>query len=118
MFLAFLWFAVQIVIGLYATSTVSAVGYDAARRVASGEVDHGDRAAVAQAQDRAEGQARQQLGRFGQGVSFDWSGSDDRSVRLHLHATVPRTGFGRLVSRPIGLDVVDRTITVRVERVR
>lgn len=118
MFLAFLLFAVQIVLGLYATSTVTAVGNDAARRVASGDVDHGDPAAVAQAQGRAEGQARRQLGRFGRGVSFDWSGSDDRTIRLHLHANVPRTGFGRLVSRPIGLDVVDRTITVRVERVR
>lgn len=118
MFLAFLLFAVQIVMGLYATSTVTAVGYDAARRVASGDVDHRDPSAVAQAEARAEGQARRQLGRFGQGVAFDWRGSDDGTVRLHLHATVPRTAFGRLVSRPIGLDVVDRTITVRVERVR
>ena len=108
----------QVVVGLYATSTVTAVGYDAARRVASGEVDHADPGAVAQAEARAEGRARQQLGRFGRDVSFDWSRSDPQTVRLHLRATVPRTGMGQLVSRPIGLDVVDRTIAVRVEQVR
>ncbi len=117
-FLGFVLLAVQIVVGLYATSTVTAVGLDAARRVASAEVDHTDPVAVAAARRRAENRARQALGRFGDDVSFDWTASDDDVVRLHLQASVPRTGLGRVVAGPLGLATIDRTVDVRVERLR
>lgn len=117
-FLVLLLFAVQLVFNLYATSTVTSVGYDAARSVASNGVDHDDAGGVGQARADAEARARRQLGRYGEQVSFDWSGSDGQSVRLRVRATNPRTGYAAFLSRPLGFDTVDRTVTVRVEAFR
>ena len=110
-FLAFLLF------GLHAASVVTATGYDAARAVASGDVDHEDPAAVRRARSDAEADARASLGRYAEHVErFDWSGSDQDTVRLRVQARNPRFAFG--LDRAVGLDVIDRTIEVRVERFR
>ena len=49
-FLVFLLFAVQILIGLYGRSVVTGAAYDGARSVAGSRVDHDDPGAVARAQ--------------------------------------------------------------------
>lgn len=117
-FLVFLLFAVQLVLNLYATSTVTAVGYDAARRVASNQIDHRNPSAMAAAQRNAEDRARSALGRYGQRVAFNWDGTDGNTVRLHIRAVNPRTGFGQFATAPLGFDVIDRTISLRMERLR
>ena len=112
-FLVFLFAAVQLLLALYATSTVTAVATDAARSVASRRVDHADARAVAAAEREATAAARRSLGAYGRRVRFDWSVDRD-TVRLRVRAENRRLampGFG-------GLDAfahVDRTVVLRLE---
>jgi hypothetical protein len=116
-FLAFLLLAVHLVISLYATTTVTSSAYDAARAVAAADIDHADPAAVAAAQRQAERDARANLGGYAERVEpFDWSGTDADVVRLRIRADNP--SFLIYATGGLGLDVIDRTVTVRVERVR
>lgn len=117
-FLVLLLMAVQLLFNLYATSTVTSIGYDAAREVASNRVDHTNAAAVNDAEARVERRARQQLGRYGRRVAFGWDGTDAGTVRLRIRATQPRVGFGQFIARPLGFDTIDRTIVVRAEEFR
>ncbi|MCA1690930.1 MAG: hypothetical protein LC733_01555, partial [Actinobacteria bacterium] len=98
---------VQTLLNLYATSVVTSVAYDAAREVAGAD---GGPAAVA----RAEGRARQLLGRFGQDVTFEWSSTSD-DVVLRVRGPVPRVLLP--VQRgPVAFGQIDRTVRLRVER--
>jgi hypothetical protein len=115
-FIVFLLFAVQLLFNLYATSAVTAAGLDAARVVAAQRVDHSNAGSVRAAKGQAESKARSVLGRYGHKVSFTWQVDDD-VVRLHLRVTNPRVFFGHL-DAAIGFDRIDRTITVRVEKLR
>ncbi len=116
-FLAFLLFAVHLVISLHATSTVTSSAYDAARAVAAADIDHRDPAAVAAAQRQAELDVRANLGDYAEQVApFDWSGTDGDVVRLRIRADNP--SFLIYATGGLGLDTIDRTVTVRVERVR
>lgn len=110
-FLVLLLFAVQVLVGLYATSVVTAATYDAAKVLAG--ADAGD-SAVGRA--GAEAGARSQLGRYGQKAAFDWE-NDAEAVRLQVKAPRP-TLLPRSLVRGVGLSDIERTATVRVERVR
>lgn len=104
--LVLLLFAVEVLIGLYAQTTVGGVAQDAARSVATG------RATPAQ----AEAQARHLLGPDLQGASFTWSVEPDQiAVRVVAHR--PRflpAGWG---SGGV-LGDIDRTARVRAETSR
>ena len=115
-FLAFLFFAVQLLYNLYATSVVTATAYDAARDVASRRVDHSSAVAVASARRRAEHDVRDRLGRYADAVTLDWSASDGSTIRLRVRATNPDLLFHS--AGLLGFDEIDRTVTVRVEEVR
>jgi hypothetical protein len=108
-FLALLFVAVQILFNLYATSVVTSVSYDAARRVAAA---HGDPAAV----PAAESGARAALGRYSPQVRFDWSVDADMVVlRVRAHnpsVLMPAT------AGPLAFADIDRTVRVRVEGFR
>jgi hypothetical protein len=106
-FLGLLLFAVQALFNLYATSVVTAVAYDAARRVA---VADGGTAAVGQ----AEADARRALGRYGARVTFDWSASDGEFVVLSVRARNP-TRLLPAMAGPLAFDEIGRTVRVRVE---
>jgi hypothetical protein len=109
--LALLLAAVQLLTGLYARSAVTAVAFDAARVVAG--ADAGGRAdAVA----GAEAEARRLLGRYSSRVTFEWS-VDDEVVALRVRARNPRFLLPVLPGG-LGVEDVDRTVRVRVERVR
>ena len=71
----------QVLFNLYATSVVTAVAYDAARRVAGADGGPGSMA-------QAEAEARQSLGRYADRVNFDWSATDGETVVL---GSTPRT---------------------------
>jgi hypothetical protein len=110
-FIAFLLFAVQLLFGLYATSTVNAVANDAATRAA---------AADAPPLAVIEGQARESLGQVGDTASFGWSVDDaDRdgepdTVVLQVVARPPRF-IPPSIGGAIGVDEVRRTVRVRLE---
>lgn len=108
-FLALLFVAVQLLFNLYATSVVTSVSYDAARRVAAAQ---GDPAAVG----RAEDGARRALGEYGRRVSFEWS-LDGDEVALHVRAHNPAVLLPATAG-PLALSDIDRTVRVRVERFR
>jgi Flp pilus assembly protein TadG len=112
-FLVFLCAAVQLLLALYATSTVTAVATDAARSVASRRVDHTDPRAVAAAEREATAAARRSLGTYGRQIRFDWT-IDRDTIRLHVRADNPRLampGFAALD----GFTHVDRTVVLRLE---
>lgn len=115
-FLLFLLFALQLISNLYATSTVTAAGYDATRSVASAEVDHDDPASVATAQREAERHLRDLLGEMGQDAEFTWS-SDGEQVRLRLVVDSPGI-LPSSVRDTTGLRRIDRTFVVRIEQER
>jgi hypothetical protein len=101
--------AVQVVYDLYATSAVTASAYDAARVVAGAD---GGPAAVSTAEDAA----RRALGGYGHRVAFTWTVSGD-AVQLRVVARNP-SFLPSALRAPLGVDVVDRTVRVRMERMR
>ena len=109
-FLVMLLFAVQVLFNLYAASVVTAVSYDAARRVAGSD---GGPEYMADAEE----QARQSLGRYASRVTFDWSATTDEEVVLRVQTDNPNVLLPVLAG-PAALDQLDRTIRVRVERFR
>ncbi len=110
-FLALLLFAVQVLYNLYATSVVTSVAFDAARRVAAAE---GGAGGVGPAE--AEAEARQALGRYGERVTFDWAVDADVVV-LRVRSTNPSFLLPAQAG-PVAFSDVDRTVRVRVERFR
>ena len=92
-FLMFLLFAVQLLFGLYATSTVTAVANDAATRAAS---------RASPTLRAIEGEARTSLGRIGEDAHFTWAADDtngdgrDDTVVLTITVRPPRFVPGSL----------------------
>jgi hypothetical protein len=113
-FLVFLLFAVQLLFGLYASSTVNAVANDAAVRAASAD---------APPLDVIEAQARESLGEVGRSASFTWStgdadgDGDPDTVVLEVVARPPRF-IPPSIGGAIGLDEIRRTVRVRQEEVQ
>jgi Flp pilus assembly protein TadG len=116
-FLVFLLFAVQILVGLYGRSVVTSAAYDGAHAVAGSRVDHDDPDAVAEAQVAAVDRMRQQLGEVGSRATFDWSGTDADTVVLRVQADNPRFSIPGMTG-PLATDHIDRTVRARVERPR
>jgi hypothetical protein len=112
-FLGFLMFAVHICVNLYANTTVTANAYDAARRVARAEVAGGDRGAAAA---RAEADLKENLGRYSSRIrDIDWTITDDV---VELHIVVENPSFLIFTDADVGVGEIDKTVRVRVERVR
>jgi hypothetical protein len=112
-FFALLLVAVQLLFNLYATTVVTAVAFDAARVVAGADVGTGGDEGRAV----AETSARRLLGRYARRVTFDWQQSDDNTVVLRVRADNP-SFVVRAWAGSLGFDHIDRTVRVRVERVR
>jgi len=112
MFVVFVLFAVQVLFGLYSTSIVTSVTYDAATAVAGG---HGGRLVAASTTD-AEAEARSRLGAYARDVEFTWD-LDADLVGLTVRARRP-TVLPRALVDGVGLGNIERTVRVRVERVR
>lgn len=108
-FLLFLLFAAQLLLGLHTESVVGAVAYDAAKTVAGGAV-----VTDPLAPSRATDLARRRLGRLGADASFSWSVDDD-AVLLTVRVPRPPILFGML---PMVRGPIQRTVQVRAERWR
>lgn len=115
-FLVLLSFAVQLLFNAYATSAISAAAHDAAHIAAAGGIDHEDPIAVGARVDQAEAHARTVLGRYAERVQFDWEVDDD-VVRLRVVGRHPSLAVEQ-VTNVFGLNEIERTIEVRVERPR
>lgn len=112
-FLLFLLAAVQLAVNLFATSTVSAAGYDSARLVASRHVDHEDPRALAEAQDRAEARFRRLVGEAADEADLTWT-TTATTVRLRVVLDPPGI-LPRALGVDLGFDHLDRTFEVRIE---
>ena len=108
MFGVLLMVAVNLLAHLHATSTITAVAFDAARTVAHAADDGSTRAA-------AVATARGLLGEVGGDTAFDWSGSSRDVVRLRVDAPGPHL-LPSPVLRQLGLDRIRRSVVVRAER--
>ena len=111
-FVLLLLFAVQVLLGLYTTSVVTAATYDAAKAVAGADAG-GSLAARAD----AVANAKSQLGAYGDKVSFDWGGTTADVVELTARGPKP-SFLPATLTGPAGLGDVVRTVRVRVEKVR
>ena len=111
-FLVFLMFAVQLLFGLYSSSTITAVANDAATRAAS---------ANAPPLDVIEAEARSNLGEVGKAASFRWDVDDADgdgtydTVVLEVVARPPRF-IPRSLGGSIGVEEVRRVVRVRAEQ--
>lgn len=110
-FLVFLLFAVQLLFGLYASSTVTAVANDAVQRAAS---------AGAPPLGLIESEARSSLGRVGDDAEFTWSREDrdgdgvDDTVVLRVIAEPPRL-VPTSIGSTAGFGAIRRTVRARLE---
>ncbi|MGQ0433830.1 MAG: hypothetical protein ACT452_15650 [Microthrixaceae bacterium] len=110
-FLVFLMFAVQLLFGLYAASTVTAVANDAVQRAATRDAPP---LAVIEAEARAN------LGQVGDRAAFRWRTEDvdgdgaDDTVVLEVVATPPRL-VPTSVGSAAGFGEVRRTVRARLE---
>lgn len=113
-FLVFLLFAVQLLFGLYASSTVTAVANDAAQRAA---------AAGAPPFEVIESDARASLGRVGDDAEFTWTLDDtdgdgvDDTVVLQVIAAPPRL-VPTSIGSATGFGDIRRTVRARLEAFR
>ena len=113
-FLTLLFFAAQLVLNLYATSTVTAAAFDGARIVAG--ADGGPAAEV-----EAERHIRELVGNESDSLTMSWAYLDIDGVpgpdvvALTVDAEHPTHLFGSL---PIPYQHITRTVRVRMERVR
>jgi hypothetical protein len=111
-FLVLLLVAVQVLFNLYATSAVTAATYDGAR-IAAGAAS----SASVDPRGDAEAHVRSVLGRYASAdrLSLRWGDSAD-TVVLTVRAQNP-SFLPRALRGPLGIDVIERTARVRVERV-
>jgi Flp pilus assembly protein TadG len=112
-FLLLLLFAVQVLVGLYVRSVVTAAAYDAALAVAGGGA-HGDAGGQEANVAAAEATARSRLGGIGARMAFTWQEVSSDRVVVEVHVVAPE--FLPLHLAPLA--VVDRTVIVRTERFR
>ena len=113
-FLAFLTIAVQILMNLYSASVVTSAAYDAARQVAA----EGERPPLdADARARAEAHARSLLGGLADDTTFTWIEDDPAVVQLRVVTRSPRFLLP-VVDGALGLDEIDRTVTIRLEELQ
>lgn len=115
-FLVLMLFAVQLATNLYATTTVTAAGFDAARVAASKDVDRTDAGAVAAARWRGEQRFRSLLGATGDRAELTWL-DDAYTVRLHISVDAP-TILPRSFGGVAAFGHIERTFEVHIEELR
>ena len=110
-FVVTLLIALQVSVGLWRRSAVSAAAYDAARIVAGS-----DAGATPDATSAADEQLRRELGPAAERAVIEWSLGTD-TVRLTVRVPEPSL-LPPLLSHPLDLDWITSGVVVRRERVR
>jgi Flp pilus assembly protein TadG len=119
-FLLFLFFAMQVMFGLYATSTLRATVHDAAARAAAG------RGGTTPAElDRIAGEAEASLGEVGRQPStvielelVDEDGDGTGDVVVGRGRAVPPRFVPQALGGMVGFEEITAGARVRVERIR
>jgi len=114
--LLFMLAAVQLLVNLYMVTTVSAAGFDAARIVASRQVDHQDHGSVRAAQARAESRFRSLVGRSADNADLRWN-VNTQTVTLQVVVSPPSI-LPTSLGRDVAFGSIDRSFTVQVEELR
>jgi hypothetical protein len=109
-FLGFLFVAAHVLLHLYATSVVTAAAFDAARIVSGSD---GGPAA----RQTAVEHARALLGAWTAEADVEFTRIDEDAVSLRIRATSPSL-VPRALAAATPLGHIDRTVTLRTERVR
>lgn len=109
-FMAFLLLGAHVLVHLYATSVLTANAFDAAR-IVSGSSSGEDRVGAAA---RAQAQALAQMGGFADRVAFTWEQLGPDEIVLTAAADTPNL-LPALLARGLGMDMVERTVRLRVE---
>ena len=122
-FLALMFFAVQVLFNLWTASMVTAAASDAARKVASVDTaDPAARPAAEQAaQIAAEAGFRRLVGGYASRVTvFEWRDTDPDAVQLHVETRNPSFLVRALVdtSNLLPFQHLSRTFRVRKEHFR
>jgi hypothetical protein len=105
-FLGFLLLSTQVLVHLYATSTIGAVAFDTARRAAA----DGASCASIGARDRVV----EALGGYGQRIDDPVCRSDGDQTVVTVTGPTPAR-LGGVFGGPLGLDRIERTARVRTE---
>jgi hypothetical protein len=112
-FLVFLLLSSQVIVHLYATSTVTAAAFDAARRVAAEEGG-----ACGPGGSHAREQASRVLGRYaadaGGAIRVDCTVVDDL-VQVTVAGPSPARAMARTLGGLTSLETIERTASVRLE---
>ena len=114
---AFVLFAVHLLVRLHAASLVGSAATAGARSVATAPIGPGDPTATAAARAEAEVEVRALLGDAGRTAELDWTETDGDEVVLRVRVEVPDV-LPAAAGVDLPFDVVERTARVRVERVR
>lgn len=113
--LMFLLFAVQLLVGLYANTTVLAVATDAAQRAAGRDADRSERALEQYAQDAQAG-LRGVKGRVDFEGSFDETGDGELDV-IVVTVTARSPNFvPGFLGVNLGVERISKTVVVEVEK--
>lgn len=112
----FMALSAQVLLGLYATATVKATLADAASRAANQRVGQPDLDALAR-------QAEASLGEMGERTTVTLTLADDDGdgqpdVVIGRAISTPPHLVPRSLGNPVGLDQIDVSVHVRIERVR
>jgi Flp pilus assembly protein TadG len=115
-FLLFLLLAVQVLVGLYARSTIQATLHDAAARAAAGGTTQADL-------DRVSDQAEASLGAIGDRTDIelrlvDDDGDGTGDVVAGEAVSVPPRFVPRSVGGMLGFEEIRASVRVRIERFR
>lgn len=108
-FLGFLMLATQVLVHLYATSTVSAVAFDTARRAAA--------EGASCASIDAGAHARQALGGYGQRIDAPVCVDTGDETVVTIEGPTPAR-FAEAFGNGLGIDRIERTARVRTEQFR
>ena len=117
-FLMFLFFAMQVMFGLYATTTLRATLHDATSRAASGATGPGDLARMAEEAESSLGEMGRRPSTVIELEAVDEDGDGAADVVVGRARAVPPRFVPPSIGGMIGFEEISAGSRVRIERVR
>ena len=111
-FLGFLFLATQVLVHLWATSTVTAVAFDEARRVSAATADG---TVAGGCDEHVEPRVRSRLGSWGQHASVECAADPNRPAAITVRVTGPTPARSLATFGFTPVDDIDRSATFLTE---